>query len=154
MISYRANLFESLNKQNPVIFGQTWIKIIDSKPFLEIPNVKDISDGDIFLVSYKSKVDMRDGIISLMGLKVENLIWDNHSLRIDRFKSISRSAYRIVPCPLNYKYKIGQTVYTGRPDKVISLATGIGEPETKCYLLEHSAPYPIQESQLSERARK
>jgi hypothetical protein len=147
-----------------MIFGQTWIEIIDYNPFIKMPGVSRVANGDIFLVSYRRRRHIIEKRLVLMGLKEENFIWDEHELSVEEFNSLPKTSYRIVPSPLNYKFKIGQEVrYEALMygtdiipyGKVISYATGIGRVEAKCYLVEKSPQdEPILEDELIAMGEK
>jgi hypothetical protein len=141
MISYRANLFESLNKQIPkVIFGQTWIKIINPELFNKYSNalssLQTYKAGEVYLISSTARLK-KSGKIILMG--IVSTMWASHILKEEDFNKIPKQDYLIVPSPLDYKYKIGQKVRFGAVRieyKIIYFATGNKRPGSKDYAIQ------------------
>jgi hypothetical protein len=138
MISHRANLFESINKQMPkVVFGQTWIEIIDPKPFNEISDSDNYKSKQVYLLGYAGIEYIDAHRIQLMGITDETQLWAEHEMEEDNFNKIPKTAYRIISSPLQYKYKIGQLVYSDRQGniwEIVGFVTGEHSPESKEYL--------------------
>jgi hypothetical protein len=124
MISYRANLFESLNKQIPrVVFGQTWIEVIDPKSFEPFISERYANKGVPFLVGAPYIGDFQRKRITLMAASGSAADWSNRSLSFEDFQKIPKQAYKIVPSPIPYKFKIGDEVMSnvvGNKGKVVA----------------------------------
>jgi hypothetical protein len=137
-LSKKANLFESIKKQIPnVIFGETWIEIIDPKPFNSANMHNSFNNGDVYLVSYHDRENIERGLLYLMGITSRTFSWGEHELTKEQFNKIPKSAYKVIPSPLEYKYKIGQEFNDYELTfKIIALVTGYNGIEHQDYLCE------------------
>jgi hypothetical protein len=156
MISHRANLFESLNKQIKVNIGEDWIEIINPSSFISLGIHESLAVKSVpFLVGYK---DLREvnSVVTLMSNQGIHGNWSNHQIDIEGFLKIPFSSYKKINPPIKYAFKINEEVIyktKKQKTKIISHVTGAhgwGNPE---YLLDIQNIGGPQDEERIERVK-